>query len=257
MRQKLLSADPAWPEGVARHAFDHLGSTNEHAASLAPGLTGPAWVIAAEQTAGRGRRGRPWSSPRGKFYGSLVMRPEGPPDRAALRSFVAALALHQACVALTGLPQAFALNWPNDVLLNGGKLAGILLESAGQGGRVNHLVIGIGVNLIAAPPATAVEPGALTPVSLLGETGLRVTPDRFLTHLAAAFAEWDHIFATRGFGPIRAAWLSHAARLGEVIRARTGTDDRSGTFETIDESGALILSTHGARQAIPAAEIFF
>ena len=128
--------EPIWPEGVARHAFDSLASTNETAASLAPGLTGPAWVIAGEQTAGRGRRGRPWTSPRGNFYGSLVMRPEGPPDQAALRSFVAALALHQACVGLTGLPQAFALKWPNDVLLNGGKLAGILLESAGQGGRI-------------------------------------------------------------------------------------------------------------------------
>ena len=249
--------EPIWPEGVARHAFDSLASTNETAASLAPGLTGPAWVIAGEQTAGRGRRGRPWTSPRGNFYGSLVMRPEGPPDQAALRSFVAALALHQACVGLTGLPQAFALKWPNDVLLNGGKLAGILLESAGQGGRIGHLVIGIGVNLIGAPPPEAVEPGAVPPVSLLGETGLRVTPDRFLTHLAAAFAQWEARFLAEGFAPIRAAWLSHAARLGEEIRARTGSADRRGRFETIDETGALVLSIQGARQAIPAAEIFF
>ncbi len=251
------SADPQWPEGVARHALETVDSTNAFAASLAPGLTGPAWVMAGQQTAGRGRRGRPWDSPRGNFYGSLILRPEGPPDRAALRSFTAALALHDACVGLTGLPEAFALKWPNDVLCNGGKLAGILLESTSAGQGVGHLVIGIGVNLIAAPPAEAVEPGAVTPVSLLGETGLRVTPERFLLHLAAAFARWEARFAAEGFAPLRAAWLSHAARLGETIRVRTGQTERRGLFETIDETGALVLNIDGRREPIPAAEVFF
>ncbi|RID93861.1 biotin--[acetyl-CoA-carboxylase] ligase [Gemmobacter lutimaris] len=251
------NADPVWPEGVARHALDTVDSTNAYALSLMPGLTGPAWVIAGEQTAGRGRRGRPWSSPRGNFYGSLVMRPEGPPEMAALRSFIAALALYDACVGLTDLPGAFALKWPNDVLLNGGKLAGILLESGGAGGRVSHLIIGIGVNLIGAPPVEAVEPGAVTPVSLLAETGLRITPERFLTHLAAAFAVWEARFQAEGFAPIRAAWLDRAARRGERIRARTGTAERHGIFETIDDSGALVLNIDGRREAIPAAEVFF
>ena len=175
----------------------------------------------------------------------------------ALRSFISALALHEACASLTGLPQAFALKWPNDVLLNGGKLAGILLESTGQGGRVSHLVIGIGVNLIAAPPPEAVEPGAVPPVSLLSETGLRVAPERFGLHLAAAFARWEALFVAEGFAPIRAAWLDRAARLGEVIRARIGTTERRGVFETIDATGALVLSVDGTREAIPAADVFF
>ncbi|HEX9857902.1 MAG TPA: biotin--[acetyl-CoA-carboxylase] ligase, partial [Paracoccaceae bacterium] len=128
-----MSVKPAWPEGVGRHILGTVDSTNAFAARLAPGLTGPAWVLAGEQTAGRGRRGRAWSSPRGNFHASLVMQPTEPPEVVALRSFAAALALRDTCVALTGLPQAFALKWPNDVLLNGGKLAGILLESAGQG----------------------------------------------------------------------------------------------------------------------------
>ena len=185
------------------------------------------------------------------------MKPEGAPDMAALRSFTAALALHDACVGLTGLPQAFALKWPNDVLLNGGKLAGILLESSGAAGRVSHLVIGIGVNLIAAPPVEAVEPGAVPPVSLLAETGLRVTPETFLTHLAAAFAHWEARFTAEGFAPLRDAWLDRAARLGERIRARTGTSERQGVFETIDATGALVLNIDGRREAIPAAEVFF
>ncbi len=248
---------PNWPEGVARHALASVDSTNAYAATLAPGLTGPAWVLAAEQTAGRGRRGRPWTSPQGNFYGSLVMKPAGPPDQVALRSFAAALALHDTCVSLTGLPQAFALKWPNDVLLNGGKLAGILLESVGQGATVSHLVIGIGVNLIGAPPPEAVEPGAVTPVSLLSETGLRITPERFLEHLAPAFAQWEATFAAAGFAPLRAAWLARAARIGERIRARTGSTTRDGIFETIDASGALVLNMSGMRVAIPAAEVFF
>lgn len=185
------------------------------------------------------------------------MHPTGGPAVVALRSFTAALALHDACVGLTGLPQAFALKWPNDVLLNGGKLAGILLESAGAGGQVSHLVIGIGVNLIGAPPAELVEPGAVTPVSLLGETGLRITPERFLLHLAAAFARWEAQFVAEGFAPLRAAWLDRAARLGERIRARTGSTERQGIFETIDSTGALVLNIDGRRETIPAAEVFF
>ena len=251
-----MSAEP-WPEGVARHALETVDSTNAMAARLAPSLTGPAWVLAAEQTAGRGRRGRPWSSPRGNFYASYVMHPAEPPEVVALRSFVAALALRDACVALTGLPQSFSLKWPNDVLLNGGKLAGILLESLGQGGRVQTLAIGIGVNLIGAPDPSEVEPGAVLPVSLLSETGLRITPQAFLDALAPAYARREASFARYGFAPTREAWLTHAARLGETIRARVGADLREGVFETVDPSGALVLKTRDGRLAIPAAEVFF
>jgi BirA family biotin operon repressor/biotin-[acetyl-CoA-carboxylase] ligase len=175
----------------------------------------------------------------------------------ALRSFAAALALRDACVRLTGLPEAFALKWPNDVLLNGGKLAGILLESHGEGGAVRNLAIGIGVNLIAAPEREALEDCALPPVSLLGETGIRVTPEVFLDALAPAYAHWEDVFRHEGFCPLRGAWLAHAARLGEVIRARTGVATREGVFETIDQTGALVLRTPEATLAIPAAEVFF
>lgn len=252
-----MSVNAPWPEGVARHILDTVDSTNAYATRLAPGLAGSAWVLAAEQTAGKGRRGRTWISPRGNFFASHLMQPKEPPEIVALRSFAAALALRDACVQLTGLPQSFALKWPNDVLLNGGKLAGILLETAGQGARLSHLVIGIGVNLIASPDPTAVEPDALTPVNLLSETGLRITPEAFLNALAPAYAHWEHIFTTHGFAPLRTEWLAHAAKLGQVIRARTGTETRIGTFDSIDQSGALILITQAGRIAIPAAEVFF
>lgn len=195
--------------------------------------------------------------PAGNFGATLVMRPSGTPQEAAQRSFVAALALADALALVAGPGVAITLKWPNDVLLNGGKIAGILLESAGQGGAVSHLAIGIGVNLAEAPPAAALEPGAHPPVSLLGETGIRIPPEEFLAPLANAFARWERQLRIYGFGPIRTAWLARAARIGQRITARTGTDAIEGTFETLAEDGALILVTAQGRRAIPAADVYF
>lgn len=250
-------SDAPWPEGVGRRLLNSVDSTNAEAFRLAPQMAGPCWILGGEQTAGRGRRARAWASPRGNFHGTLLLHPKEPAAEVALRSFAAALALREAFVAVAGLPAAFSLKWPNDVLLNGGKVAGILLESSGAGQGVAHLAIGIGVNLIAAPDPAQVEAGAVRPVSLLSETGVRVSPEAFLAALAPAYARWEAIFTSQGFAPLRAEWLAHAARLGEVIRARTGVETREGLFETIDDSGALILRQPGGSVAIPAAEVFF
>lgn len=232
-------------------------STMAEGARRAATLTAPTWICALAQTAGRGRRGRAWAMPAGNFAASLVMRPAGPPAQAALRSFVAALALRDALVAVTGRAEVFTLKWPNDVLLNGGKLAGILLESSGAAGRVDALVIGIGVNLAGTPDTTLLEAGALAPVSLLGETGITITPEDFLTLLAQHFARWEAQFTTHGFGPIRSAWLQNAARIGQNITARMMRDEITGTFVEIDTQGQLVLETPKGRQTIAAADIFF
>lgn len=243
--------------GAGRIVLPEIDSTNAEGFRRAASLPGPAWILAGVQTAGRGRRARPWSSPPGNFHGTLVLKPSEPPETVALRSFAAALALRDAFVDLTGLPQGFALKWPNDVLCNGGKIAGILLESQGLNTPDPVLCIGIGVNLIAAPDPSQVEPGALPPVSLLQETGLRITPEAFLEALAPAWAAWESTFRRNGFAPLREKWLTHAARLGEPIRARTGTDSREGVFEGIDAAGNLILRMAQGPVAIPAAEVFF
>ncbi|AXC50875.1 biotin--[acetyl-CoA-carboxylase] ligase [Paracoccus suum] len=244
-----------WPEGTGRHVLAEVDSTNAEALRLAARLTGPAWVLARRQTAGRGRRGRAWADPEGNFAASLLLRPGGGPAEAARYSFVAALALHDALSQAAGPMARLSVKWPNDVLLNGGKLAGILLESAGAGPVT--LVIGIGVNLLEAPPATTLEDGALPPVSLAGETGQRLSPEEFLDLLAPAFARRAADLQAHGFAPIRAAWLARAARLGEAITARTGAVTRTGRFDGIDDSGALILTTAAGREAIPAADIYF
>jgi len=242
---------------VARHVLARTESTNAEALRLAPGLSGPAWIMTRQQTAGRGRRGRSWSMPEGNFAATLALHPQGSPSDVSLYSFVAALALHEALTAVCGPSARLAIKWPNDVLLNGGKVAGILLESAGQGGAVTALAVGIGVNLAAAPEPESVEPGAVRPVSVLAETGHVIGQDEFLDLLAPAFDRWQRQLLTWGFAPIRAAWTARAARLGETITARTGNTSRTGRFEGIDETGALILVTAAGREIIPAADVYF
>lgn len=190
--------------------------------------------------------------PAGNFAATLLMFPKEKPEIVALRSFVAALALFDAFVTVTGRSDPFALKWPNDVLLNGGKVAGILLESDQR-----SLSIGIGVNLVAAPSTAQVEEGSTPPVSLADETGALVGPEEFLDALAPAYAHWEAQFTTYGFAPIRTAWLARAARLGEPIRARTMTTEHHGTFETVDAFGNLVLQTAQGLLTIPAAEVFF
>ncbi|QDL92991.1 biotin--[acetyl-CoA-carboxylase] ligase [Paroceanicella profunda] len=243
-----------WPEGVRRILLDEVDSTNSEAQRMAAGgERGPAWICARRQTAGRGRRGRGWQAPEGNFSASLLMEPQGTPAEAALRSFTAALALREAFEAVTGRPALFSLKWPNDVLMSGRKIAGILLERSGTAGP---LIVGIGVNLRHAPPAASLDLGALPPVAL-ADCGVQVTAEAFLAPLATAFARREALFLAEGFAPLRAEWLGFAARLGETVTARLPGRSLTGIFETVDAAGALVLNTGTARHEITAADIQF
>lgn len=221
---------------------------------MARGLIRPTWIMAKRQTAGRGRRGRGWISPPGNLAASLVLRPGGLPSWAALRSFLAANALFET-LALYADRSHLSLKWPNDVLLENRKVAGILLESAGRGTSIDWLVIGFGVNLIHTPEVT--EEGAMTPISLTDVTGTKVRARDFLTVLASNYATEERILERLGFAPIRSAWLARAARLGETITARTGNRSVTGIFDTVDENGHLVLITATGPVTIPAADIYF
>ena len=244
----------AWPQGYALKAFEVIDSTNEEAKRMAQaGEKGPVWITADRQSAGRGRRGRAWDSPTGNLAATLLLRPEKPPGQAAQLSFVAAL-------AASDMVQSFAhgarvaVKWPNDVLADGKKIAGILLESASGGsGRLEWLAVGIGVNLAQHPDGTEF------PATSLGALGETAPPPRdALLRLASGWAKWYDIWNARGFGDIRDAWLARAAHIGGRIRARLQNEETSGVFEGIDETGALILrEAQGRTRVIAAGEVFF
>ncbi|MCV2880701.1 biotin--[acetyl-CoA-carboxylase] ligase [Actibacterium sp. XHP0104] len=245
-----------WPAAYDRVILDEIDSTMTEAARRAPSLTRPTWILALRQTEARGRRGRAWSNPDGNFSATLVMRPNGPPDQAALRSFVASMALYETLAKVVD-PAKLSLKWPNDVLLNGGKVAGILLEASGQGTGTDWLSVGVGINLQTAPRPAEVEARALPPVALADHTPAQLPPEGVLFELACAFERWETSFRTYGFDPLRQSWLRHAARLGQPIIARTGNSQVEGIFDTVDIAGNLILTTAQGRQAIAAADVYF
>lgn len=220
----------------------------------AANLQGPTWIIAHTQTAARGRRGRPWVAAPGNLNATLIFRPAATPAEAAKRSFLAANALF-AALAIYVPSEKLSLKWPNDVLLSGKKVAGILLESSGTGPFVDWLSIGIGVNLKHMPEG--VTDARFAPISLMAAGGWEVEPIDFLSTLADAYATQEAKLLRFGFQRIRDDWLSNAARLGEVITARTGREDVTGIFDTIDEDGNLVLITGTGSRAISAADVFF
>jgi BirA family biotin operon repressor/biotin-[acetyl-CoA-carboxylase] ligase len=243
-----------WPPGVGLLTLDETDSTNEEARRrAAAGETGPLWIMARRQTAARGRRGRAWAAPEGNLSATCLLRPALPPAQAALLSFAACLAVAETFDALAP-GAAVALKWPNDALLNGRKAAGVLLESAGAGDRLDWLAVGVGVNLAHHPEP---QPDAWPPTSLAAETGAAPDPADALRHLAASFAAWSARLEAEGFAPLRAAWLARAARLGENVVARLPNEAASGVFIDIAADGALILSQPGGTRRIQAADVFF
>lgn len=244
-----------WPEGYDLVVLDEVDSTMAEARRRAPDIERPTWIMARRQTNAKGRRGRTWLGGDGNLAATLVYRPWCTPAEAAARSFMAANALLES-LALYIDRDLLSLKWPNDVLLNNGKVAGILLESAasGEGPLVDWLSIGLGVNLAKAPHDTRTE---FPPVSLTGEGGEAVSPEDFLTVLAGAFATQEGKLAAMGFPRIREDWLANAARLGEVVTARTSTREITGIFETVDQAGNLILRVEGKEVLIPAADVYF
>ncbi|HEY1797897.1 MAG TPA: biotin--[acetyl-CoA-carboxylase] ligase [Stellaceae bacterium] len=233
--------------------YETLGSTNDEAKRLArDGEPGGVIVYAMTQTAGRGRRGREWVSPAtGNLYSSLLWRPKCSAASAAQLGFVAALAMGEAIDGVLPLGARLRFKWPNDLLLNGRKLAGVLLESETSASAVEFVVIGIGVNLATAPVGT--ETAA---TSLAAEGAAGVTPEMVLPRFAEAFAKWEGVWRQGGFAAIRPAWLARAGGVGEDIRVRLERETLYGRFLDLDDAGALLLGQAAGQRRIAAGDIF-
>ncbi len=230
--------------------FERIDSTNDEARRQAL-LGAPEFtlILAREQSAGRGRRGNFWHSPAGNLHCSLLLRPRGSAADAAQLGFAAALAVAETAEHFLPRGAAIALKWPNDVLLGGKKLAGVLLESRAAGDGLEFLVIGIGMNLAAYPPDTPY------PATSLAIWGVEVTPDAALPILAARLLGWYEAWR-QGFALVRAAWLERAAGVGEAIRVRLPGGEIAGRFDGLDAGGRLVLSGPGGRRTIAAGEVF-
>jgi len=248
--------------GYKLAAFDQIGSTNAEAMSCArDGVRGPMWFVTTEQTAGRGRRQRAWVAPRGNLASSVLEVMDVSPAVAATMGFAFGLA-HEAALRrvsveanmrLAGSDQLkYFLKWPNDILVHGQKLCGLLLEAeAVEGGLA--VVAGIGTNVVAAPEGTP------TPATSLAALGVHVGAEELFAALSDAWVEvrgiWDN---GRGFSEIRRLWLECAFGLGERVAINTGIGAVEGTFDTIDDAGCLIVRTaDGKRVPITAGEVYF
>jgi len=245
--------NPGDAAGVRLIACDTLPSTNAEALRLArEGEAGPLWVAASRQTAGRGRRGNAWTSEPGNLYASLLLT-DVPGRQAAEICFVAALALHDAVASVAPtLSTKLKVKWPNDLLLDGAKFAGILIEAETTRGRPAAVAIGIGVNCAHHPADTPY------PATDLAAAGVAVAPQALLVALSRAMqarlAVWDR---GAGFAKIRADWLARAAGLGGDIVVRLPDRELAGTFETLDRIGRLMLRLPaGTLEAITVGEVF-
>ena len=241
--------------GYQLTTFDQIGSTNSEAMTRArAGERGRIWFVTAEQTAGRGRRHRPWIAPRGNLASSVLETIDIEPATAATLGFAAGLALGSALRDVTGSAGiGFSLKWPNDVLAGPAKLAGILLEAEVRPAGELAVVVGIGANVVAAPE------GMPTPATSLATLGVKASAEELFAKLSDSWAEylgiWDH---GRGFAEIRRRWLALAAGLGQPVAVHTGLTTVSGIFDTIDDAGCMIVRTlSGDRIPISAGDVHF
>jgi BirA family biotin operon repressor/biotin-[acetyl-CoA-carboxylase] ligase len=231
-----------------RVVLDETSSTNDEALARArDGASEGTLVTAVRQTAGRGRRGREWVSPAGNLHLSLILRPPGGIEAAAAIGFAAALAVSDAVAAALPPGTPVTVKWPNDVLVNGAKVAGLLIEASGDA-----LVLGVGINVVAHPDNT---PYPATSVQDAGGAG---TADSVLAAFCDAFKSRYDAWAARGFAALREDWLARAHGLGQRIVVQLEGARFDGVFAGIDDAGALMLDLGAAgMKKITAGDVFF
>jgi BirA family transcriptional regulator, biotin operon repressor / biotin---[acetyl-CoA-carboxylase] ligase len=251
-----VSDEEPLPEGFVLRELERVDSTNDEARRMAEaGAPAGSVVLAGQQSSGRGRHGRSWSSPAGNLYASVLLRVEAPLAASAQLSFVAGLALADALQGHAPGGVLLRLKWPNDVLIGRAKVAGILLESAGKGNGAGAagVIIGTGVNIVSFPPGTPY------PATSLAEQGFAaITPRALLGAYLGALDHWLRRWREAGFAEVRAAWCARSFGLGERIRLRLAREELFGRFVDVTPSGALLLDLDGGgRREITAGDVFY
>ncbi len=233
--------------------LDTVGSTQTEARNrLDVGETGPLWVRADSQTDGRGRRGRAWSSPSGNLFATALLPTTLDAARSALVGFAAALAIADT-LETYGIRSGVTLKWPNDVLIGGAKISGILIEREGS-----HLLVGIGMNLVSHPsdtpyPATDLL-SEMTDEDLQADEPMFTGPEAVLATLSAHLMGWIDRLERDGFSPLREAWLAKAHRLGEAV----SVNGLTGTLSGMGPDGSLeLVLPDGAKTRVHAGDVSF
>lgn len=247
---------PDLPPAYRLFSLDTVDSTNAEARRLArkgeeqaPDGT---LVWALEQTAGRGRRGRKWQSPRGNLYCSLILRPDVPIDQTAQLSFVGALAACDALSAIGPAGHMVQCKWPNDILLNDQKVGGLLLEAeTGSERTPEWVILGLGINVVSHPLKVDF------PATSLKAEGWSVSAVDCLEAFARHFMTWANTWLDGGFAVIRKKWLGRCKGVGDTIEVRLARKTLKGVFTGIDEDGALLLKTAKCEHRITAGDVFF
>jgi BirA family biotin operon repressor/biotin-[acetyl-CoA-carboxylase] ligase len=258
-----MQLDPiAIETGVRLESLGTAGSTNAEARLRAlQGARGPLWITATAQTEGRGRRGRSWISPPGNLYASLLLSDPSPFECAPQLAFVAALALRDAVVHEAGaIAERLKFKWPNDLLLDGGKCAGILIEgeATSEAGAQQRLIVVIGLGVNCGNHPSAADGSFAAPATDLAAHGAAITPEQLFARLSATMcrrlAQWDR---SRGFAAILGDWLKHARGIGEPIAVRDGDTQIQGRFVGLDHGGHLVLErADGGLTKIAAGDVF-
>lgn len=247
---------PRLPAAYNLIALESVGSTMTEARNLAEKGEDKApdgtLIWAREQTDGKGRRGNQWDSPKGNFYISLITRPEVLPANAAELAFVTGCAIFDTVGEVCEPGFECRLKWPNDVLLNDCKIAGLLLETrASAGQNVDYVIIGLGVNLLSHPQNTEF------PATNFVNEGQIIPDTVFLEAFARHFMDWASRWVDDGFEPVRQGWKWRAKGIGEEINVRLEGETLSGVFKDLAANGSLILDQNGTERIITAGDVFF
>lgn len=250
----MSGTQPARPPGYVVHAFPEVGSTNDVARDLLRGGAPSGTVVhARSQSGGRGRDGRSWISPPGDLYVSIGLRPRGRPGDVAQLGFATALAVADTVDSLAAGAGTSTIKWPNDVLFDGRKIAGVLLESDGvRPDGVDALVVGVGINVAGDRAGTRI------PATSLRHAGAAVDVDTVLGVFLDRFDRQYRLWEAEGFARVRTAWLARAHGLGAEVVARLPGATLAGRFGGLDADGALVLELgDGTVRRIHAGDVFF